>query len=146
MKEKLPIYDDEGRVKDPKVARKMAEAEAPYHEKTLGIFSPSKWKIRKGEAAAEEALEKGERIVNLEDLPPALGQELQEFRNKYNNESGLGLFSLTGGRAIDYGEGKFKYRFLGIMTRHDQHGQFVGQSEITITAKVNNGEVVESFE
>ena len=146
MKEKLPIYDDEGRVKDPNVAQKMAEAEAPYHEKTLGIFLPSKWKIRKGEAAAEEALEKGERIVNLEDLPPALGQELQEFRNKYNNESGLGLFSLTGGRAIDYGEGKFKYRFLGIMTRHDQHGQFVGQSEITITAKVNNGEVVESFE
>ena len=146
MKEKLPIYDDEGRVKDPNVARKMAEAEAPYHEKTLGIFSPSKWKIRKGEAAAEEALEKGERIVNLEDLPPALGQELQEFRNKYNNESGLGLFSLTGGRAIDYGEGKFKYRFLGIMTRHDQHGNFVGQSEITITAKVDNGEVVDSFE
>ena len=146
MKEKLPIYDDEGRVKDPKVARKMAEAEAPYHEKTLGIFSPSKWKIRKGEAAAEEALEKGERIINLEDLPPALGQLLEEFRNKYDSAGDLGLFGLTEIMVVDYGDGKAKYRFLCIMTRHDQHGQFVGQSEITITAKVNNGEVVESFE
>ncbi len=62
MSEKFPTdkqeaYDESGHVKDVDVAHEMAKAEDPFHKKTLGIFSPSQEKIRKGEQEAEERLE-----------------------------------------------------------------------------------------
>ncbi len=62
MSEKFPtnsgeVYDEEGRIKDREIAREMAEAEDPFHKKTLGVFPPSKRKLEKGELAAEDKLE-----------------------------------------------------------------------------------------
>ena len=39
------IYDTEGKVKDPEIAREMANVEKPYREqKRVGIFGPSQRK------------------------------------------------------------------------------------------------------
>jgi hypothetical protein len=51
---KPPIYDKDGRITDPKLARKAADIENPYHKRTLfKIFRPSKKKITEGEKIAE---------------------------------------------------------------------------------------------
>ncbi len=52
MKE-FKLYNEQGQVEDPEVARKMANAEDPYHEKMLGIFPASKKKIAEGEKFSE---------------------------------------------------------------------------------------------
>ncbi|MFA6383189.1 MAG: hypothetical protein WCX17_02080 [Parcubacteria group bacterium] len=53
MVEEFKLYDDQGKVEDPEVARKMAKAEDSYHEKTLGIFPASRKKIAEGEKFSE---------------------------------------------------------------------------------------------
>ena len=63
MSEKFPkatpeAYDDEGRIKDPEIARRMANIEAPFREKKLGFFSPSRKKIEEGTLRAEDELDK----------------------------------------------------------------------------------------
>lgn len=52
--DKINIYDKERRVEDPGIAREMAEAEAPYHEKTLGFLQPSGKKLAEGDKVAEK--------------------------------------------------------------------------------------------
>ena len=52
------IYDTEGKVKDPEIAREMANVEKPYREqKRVGIFGPSQETVRKGERSAEDLAE-----------------------------------------------------------------------------------------
>lgn len=69
--------DESGRITSPERAREMAEIEDPHHEKTLGIFPPSKDKISKGEeAAAEHFLEK-------EGLPPAIIEIVKKYATEH---------------------------------------------------------------
>jgi hypothetical protein len=53
MSEKFRLYNEQGQVENPDVARAMANAENSSHEKTLGMFPPSKKKLAEGEKLAE---------------------------------------------------------------------------------------------
>lgn len=61
-KEKFPTsmegaHDEEGRIKDPEVAKMMAEAEDPSHKKKFfGLVNPSQEQLQEGENAALETL------------------------------------------------------------------------------------------
>lgn len=62
MSEKLPtskeeVYDEQGRVKDPEIAREMAKVEDPYHKKILGVIPTTQKRIEKGEKDAEGLLD-----------------------------------------------------------------------------------------
>jgi hypothetical protein len=59
--EKINLYGEDGKVKDPEIARKMAAVEAPYHEVPGGFLGFAKRKsIKEGQKAAKD---EGERIV-----------------------------------------------------------------------------------
>jgi len=53
MAEKFKLYNEQGQVENPDVARRMANVENSSHEKTLGIFPASKKKIVEGERFGE---------------------------------------------------------------------------------------------
>lgn len=77
------IYN-KGLVSDPEIAREMAEIEKPYREsKTLGIFPPTKNKLKEGEFLAEvKALELADqefaKKLTLED-------QLNAYKKLYLN-------------------------------------------------------------
>lgn len=58
---KFNVYDKEGRMKDPEIAREMAGAEEPYHENKFGVLKPSREDIAMGEKVAERV---GAEIVD----------------------------------------------------------------------------------
>ncbi|MFA6273897.1 MAG: hypothetical protein WC662_01940 [Candidatus Paceibacterota bacterium] len=68
MKEQIKIYNSEGRVEDPEIARKMAKTEDPFREKAskrfLGIGANKI--IKKGEVAGEKA---GEQLFKRMNDP-----------------------------------------------------------------------------
>lgn len=112
-KEKPPIYDEAGRVKDPDVAHKMAEVEDKYHKKTLGIPA-TKWDIRRGEQKAEEVVEKGEEI-DEEQLPTEVKDLLRH--TEYNTIEKKGpATSWYNDKIIkiNYGNGRYKYVVFAI--------------------------------
>lgn len=78
------LYDDAGRVQNPKIAHEMAKIEDPYHKKRLGIFPASKKSIMEGETTGEN---KGMEIVKM--LEEARGLELS-FNDQQN------LWRITG--------------------------------------------------
>jgi hypothetical protein len=84
MGETFSQYNEQRKVEDPDVARKMAEAEDPYHKKTLGVFNPSKRKLEKGEKAGEEAVEAGEP-VSEDDLPESVEHRFYAIRGQYRD-------------------------------------------------------------
>lgn len=111
MKEGAPIYNEEGQITDPGVARKAAEIEGPYHTKKFGIFSPSKGKIEEGEFAAELGIEQASNI-GLDELPSSVTEEVD--RNilslaKTNGE----VLQIDKALKGDLGGGVTRYRIFG---------------------------------
>lgn len=71
------IYNEEGKVKDPKIAEEMAYTEKPFREqKRWGIFGPSKDTIKKGEELAEKKAT--DVYVNLVAHEIKKNQEIRE--------------------------------------------------------------------
>lgn len=77
--EMFQLYDEQGKVDDPDIAREMAIVEAPYHKKRLGgLLKPSETKITEGE---QKAHEKGQEKVD------ELNRELTALREKAAHEA-----------------------------------------------------------
>lgn len=113
-KEKPPIYDNEGRVINPDLARKAAEVEDKYHKKSLGIFKPSKYKLTEGMDQAERTIEHGEdllkkrfwwEVIDIEKVPSIVKAEME----KLEKEGGWN-WELTSVTRADIGGGITRYR------------------------------------
>lgn len=113
-KEKPPIYDKDGRVVDPDLARNAAEVEDKYHKRWLGIFKPSKEKITEGMDQAERSIEQGQDlskkrlwwdVIDTKKIPNIVKQEMEKLKK----ERGW-LFDFTNVSTSDIGGGITRYR------------------------------------
>lgn len=113
-KEKPPIYDNEGQIINPDLARKAAEVEDKYHKKSLGIFKPSKEKLTEGMDQAERAIEHGEdlrkkrfwwEVIDMEKVPDIVKTEMEKLEKK-----GGWNWELTNVTRSNIGGGITRYR------------------------------------
>ncbi len=112
MENKPPIYNKEGKVVDPEVARQGAQIEDKYRKKLFGLFKHSKEHIERGEREAETVME---QTVNIEteNLPPVVTEEFNKYAKAYEGgeiddlEGELKIENATVG---DLGGGSMRYR------------------------------------
>ncbi len=98
------IYDKEGRVVDPEIARKGAMIENEYRRKLFGLFKRSKAHVAEGEVAAEIEMENTQGI-NVNELPDVINEEF----NKYSESVG-GDIELLDAIVGELGDGVLRYR------------------------------------
>ena len=143
MLEKPPIYDDEGRIADPKIAREAADIENKFHKKEFGMFRPSKSEIKKGANKAELAIEKGkpvkekgffgsfERKVEMKKLPHVIQEWAERLKQKGGYEFWRGL-------EADIGGGVTRYRLYGFKKQNAK------RNEIQLVLDLKDGAVIHS--
>jgi hypothetical protein len=142
--EKEPKFKTSEQVTDPKLAQEMAEIEAPYHEKTLGIFPPSRRKIAKGERAAEWHRLKGVEITESE-LPQEVLKIVKEYKQEYKAGCRGGIWRISKFWKVDplIGENITTYRIDGIVDLHDNYGNWLEGDNGILIIKADNDKVVE---
>jgi hypothetical protein len=74
-----PIYNEEGRVPDPEIAREGAEVEDKYRKKLFGVFKRSEGHIDEGMENAELVMEQ-EETVEFDSLPKLVKQEVVKHK------------------------------------------------------------------
>lgn len=142
--DKEPKPENIGRVPDPELAQEMAEAEAPYHEKTLGVFPPSEKKIAKGERAAEQRRLQGIEITKSELSQEAL-EIVKEYKSRYKEGCKGGVWRIGRFFKIDplVGEKITTYRIDGVVDLHDDYGHWVETDNGVLIIKMDGEKVVE---
>jgi hypothetical protein len=142
--EKEPKFKTIERVADPKLAQEMVEIEAPYHEKTLGIFPPSKRKIAKGERAAEWRRLKGIEITESE-LPQEVLKIVKEYKQEYKAGCRGGVWRIGKFWKVDplIGENITTYRINGAIDLHDNYGNWLEEDDGVLVIKTDGSKVTE---
>jgi hypothetical protein len=75
---KVDLYDEEGRVKNPDHAHAMADSMKDAYKKRFFFFSPDPEKIKEAEKQAEMSLSLEGVVIGVEQLPPQLQKLLSE--------------------------------------------------------------------
>lgn len=142
--DKEPKPENIGRVPDPKLAQEMAEVEAPYHKKTLGIIPPSEKKITQGEQAAEYRRLQGIEITESE-LPQEALKIVEKYKNLYKEGCKGGAWrDLWGIFKIDplVGENITTYIIRGDVDIHSEYDGWLETDNGILTIKMDGEKVV----
>ena len=133
-----------GRVPDPKLAQEMAEVEAPYHKKTLGMFPPSEKKIAKGERAAEQRRLQGIEITESE-LPQGVLEIVKQYKSEYKEGCKGGVWRISRFLKIDplVDESVTTYKIEGEVDEHDNYGHWLRADNGNLSIKMDGERVVE---
>lgn len=95
MNEKINLYNEEGQVNDPEIAREMANVEDPYHKKRFGFLNPSQDKLKEGEMEAEKIGDhlQEEKIRNIEKQikQEKMNEQIENIGKIFENLLYLGI-------------------------------------------------------
>jgi hypothetical protein len=110
--EKLPIYDESGRVIDPEIARQAAEVEAPGHKRSIfgNVFVDQDLKLREAAINAELAIEKAYEIKNL---PKMIEDAWSDYVRQEETTKEYESFEIVRIMQSDIGAGVSRYRIFG---------------------------------
>lgn len=145
----IPTGDEQGeenigRLPDPELAQEVAEVEAPYHEKTLGVFHPSKKKIAVGEQAAERRRLQGIEITES-DLPHEVLKIVREYKSEHREGCKGGVWRIGRFFKIDplIGENIITYRIEGEVDLHDDYGNWLEADNGVLVIKMDGENVID---